>query len=104
MARARRKQGQVDEGESKPIVKSMPTVCPLCGVEAADEMLTHLQSHAPGEICQRCDGKEKGWRLDTDGATHFRADVSLFYCNNCGRHAQVNTREEVSPSGEVSPE
>ena len=76
MARSRRKQGQVDTGESKPIGKSMPAVCPLCGLDAP--ALTHLQSHAPGELCQRCDGKEKGWRLDTDGALHFRPDVSLF--------------------------
>ena len=93
MARARRKQGlQVDAGESKPIVKATPEVCPLCG-SADEDMLTHLQSHAPTALCQRCEAKDKGWRLDGDGAAHHRPDVSLFYCSNCGRYAPV----EVAP-------
>jgi hypothetical protein len=99
MARGRRKQAQVDEGEIKPIGKTLSTVCPLCRVEDS-EMLTHLQSHAPVAICQRCDGQDKGWRLDTDGALHFRPDVSMFYCSNCGRHAPVNVGEEVIPVSE----
>jgi hypothetical protein len=102
MARARRKpQVQVDAGEGKSIVKTLPAVCPLCGVSFPREMRTHLLSHAPVEPCQRCDGKEKGWRLDTDGATHFRPDVSIFYCSHCGRYPSMNVGEEVSPSGEA---
>ena len=46
----------------------------LCGTSFPQEMQTHLQSHAPAAQCQLCDGKEKGWRLNTDGATHFRPD------------------------------
>jgi hypothetical protein len=93
MARARRKQGvQVDAGEGKPIVKSMPSVCPLCGY-SADDMLSHLQSHAPGALCQRYDGKEKGWRLDGDGARYFRTDISVCYCSNCSKYAPL----EVAP-------
>jgi hypothetical protein len=101
MARARRsKSALVDEGEGKPIAKSLPEVCPLCS--SADEgMLTHLQSHAPVALCQHCDGKEKGWRLDTDGALYFRTDVSLFYCSNCGRYAPVPMREEVTQVDEA---
>jgi hypothetical protein len=103
MARARRKHpSQFVDDEAHPGVKTMPLVCPLCGVSSPDEMITHLQSHAPTALCQRCDGKEKGWRLDLDGANHFRPDVSVFYCSNCGRYAPVTmTREEVSPSGEA---
>jgi hypothetical protein len=59
-------------------------------------MLTHLESHAPEDLCQRCEGKEKGWRLDTDGAMHFKVEVGIFYCSHCGRYAPVNMREEVS--------
>jgi hypothetical protein len=65
------------------------------------EMLTHLESHAPTALCQHCDGKEKGWRLDTDGANHFRADVSIFFCSHCGRYAPMTAREEVNASGEA---
>jgi hypothetical protein len=103
MARARRRKPevQVDAREGKPIVKSLPAMCPLCGVSVPREMLTHLLSHAPGELCQRCDGKEKGWRLDTDGATHFRPDMSLFYCSHCGRYPSMTVGEEASPSGEA---
>jgi transcription elongation factor Elf1 len=92
MARARRsKQGEV-KGDWTPIKPTLPDECPLCGV-SSDEMLPHLQSHAPVEICQRCEAKEKGWRLDGDGATHFRTDIGLFYCSNCGRYAPI----EVAP-------
>jgi hypothetical protein len=93
MARPRRKPAlQVVEGEGTPPTRTMPEVCPLCGI-SSDEMLTHLQRHAPVEICQRCDGKKKGWRLDGDGATHFRTDVGIFYCSNGGRYAPL----EVAP-------
>jgi hypothetical protein len=100
MARGRRKQYAGDFDPINPQQHSLPAVCPLCQ-SSADQMLPHLQSHAPGKLCQRCDGKEKGWRLDTDGATHFRADVSIFYCSHCGRYAQVHSREEVSPAVEA---
>jgi hypothetical protein len=96
MARARRsKPGQV-KGDWTPITPTLPDTCPLCGqkfiegnLDMRAEMPTHLQSHAPAEICQRCDGTGRAWRLDADGATHFRADVSIFYCSNCGRYAPV---------------
>jgi hypothetical protein len=95
MARARRKVNvQGAEGEAKPRVKTMPSVCPLCGVSSPDEMTTHLQSHAPAEICSRCDQKEKGWRLDLDGVQYFRKDVSLFYCTGCGRYPAVDVPPE----------
>lgn len=100
MARVRRKQGHVDEGEQQPIVTRMPDVCPLCAV-SSDEMVTHLQSHAPIEVCQRCEANEKGWRLDSDGVTHFRPDVSIFYCSVCGRYAPVPITEEVRPADEA---
>ena len=99
MARFRRKVHEHGhEGETKPQVKAMPAVCPLCGVSSSDEMTTHLQSHAPGEMCLRCNGQEKSWRLDLDGSTHFRPDVSLFYCSNCGRYGPIEpqSREEVN--------
>ena len=102
MARARRKQpSQVVDNGAPPTVKTLPAVCPLCGGSFPREMLTHLHRHAPVELCQHCDGKDKGWRLDTDGATHFRPDVSLFYCSHCGRYPPMNVGEEVSPSGEA---
>ena len=88
MARARRKQASqfVDDGPS-PMARGLPAVCPLCQVSYGAEMLTHLHSHAPGEMCQRCDEKDKSWRLDEDGVQYFRKDVSLFYCSGCGRYA-----------------
>jgi hypothetical protein len=95
MARARRsKSGQV-KGDWTPTQRLLPNVCPLCSDTPAfpDDMLAHLQRHAPGEICRRCDGKEKSWRLDSDGATHFRPDIGIFYCSNCGRYAPL----EVAP-------
>jgi hypothetical protein len=93
-ARARRK----DQQDWTSINPHMPDVCPLCANTPAfpNDMLAHLQSHAPTALCQRCDGKEKGWRLDTDGVRHFRPDVSLFYCSNCGRYTPTTIREEVS--------
>jgi hypothetical protein len=55
VARIRHQQGiQADEGEGKPIGKSMPALCPLCGVSSPDEMPTYLQRHAPAERCQHC--------------------------------------------------
>ena len=98
MSRARRKQGQVDTGESKPIGKRMPTVCPLCGVEAASEMQTHIVSHAPAETCPNCGEKHAGWKVDWDGVMYPRPDVSLFYCDPCGVYTPVEpqSREEVN--------
>jgi hypothetical protein len=96
MARGRRKQYSTDVEPLDPKQRTLPDVCPLCRMPFAQEMLTHLQSHAPVEVCQRCDGKEKGWRLDTDGALHPRSDMSIFYCSHCGRYAAPNVREEVS--------
>jgi hypothetical protein len=95
MARGRRKEYSRDVEPLDPKQHALPAVCPLCGMSFAHEMLTHLQSHAPGELCQCCDGKEKGWRLDTDGAMHFRPDVGVFFCSWCGRYATANVREEV---------
>jgi hypothetical protein len=60
MARARRKQGQIDEGNGKTIARTTVDVGPLCGISDSAEMPIHLQSHAPTEICQRCDGHRKG--------------------------------------------
>jgi hypothetical protein len=71
-------------------------VCPLCGMSFPREMLTHLESHAPVELCQRCDGKEKGWRLDSDSATHPRPDMSIFYCSYCGRYAPVDVSTDIA--------
>jgi hypothetical protein len=97
MARAKRKRLRWDEkpGNWAPLGPTLPDVCPLCSDTPAfpDDMLAHLQRHAPALICQRCDGKEKGWRLDSDGATHFRPDIGIFYCSNCGRYAPL----EVAP-------
>lgn len=94
MARARRKQEQVDAGEGKPIARTMPDVCPVCGISDRAEMPIHLQSHAPVEICQRCDVPQKGWRLDWDGVQYFRKDVSIFLCSGCGRHAPIEASPE----------
>jgi hypothetical protein len=80
MARSRRKKdAEPAEGDGAPIAKRiMPDVCLLCGNRSGAEMLTHLYSHAPAELCQRCEVKDKGWRLDLDGVQYFRADVSIF--------------------------
>jgi hypothetical protein len=84
MARAKRKPGQVDE--EKTIVKSMPAVCPVCGVSSPDEMPTHLQSHAPAQRCQHCGDQHTGWKVDWDLVKYPRPDMSLFYCLPCVRH------------------
>jgi hypothetical protein len=79
-------------------------MCPLCQVSlpaAILEATTHLQSHAPVELCARCDQQEKGWRLDWDHVKYPRPDMSFFFCSGCGRYAPVIVREEVSPSGEA---
>ncbi len=98
MARLRRKKGvEPPEGEGEPIVRrTMSDVCPLCGNRAGAEILTHLYNHAPAEVCQRCEVKEKGWRLDLDGVQYFRPDVSIFYCSGCGRYPQMPIRKEVN--------
>jgi hypothetical protein len=100
MARGRRKEYSRDAEPLDPKQRTLPAVCPLCEMSVPREMLTHLESHAPVEVCTRCDGKEREWRLDTDGANHFRADVSIFFCSHCGRYALLPVREEV---GEADP-
>lgn len=97
MARSRRKKGaEPADGDGEPTIsRTMPAVCPLCGNHSDAEMLAHLQSHAPAEVCQCCDVKEKGWRLDLDGVQHFRVDVSIFYCSGCGRYPQISIRKEA---------
>jgi hypothetical protein len=77
-----------------PPARKTPEVCPLCGVSPLN-IMDHLTSHAPKELCQRCDGKEKSWKVDLDGVQHFRPDISVFYCSNCGRYAPMSG-EEVS--------
>jgi predicted RNA-binding Zn-ribbon protein involved in translation (DUF1610 family) len=99
MARGQRKRDAYAGEPLAPTQRALPELCPLCGVSSPDE--PHLRSHAPGELCQHCDGKEKAWRLDLDGTVHFRTDVSVFYCSNCGHYAALPVREEVSPSGEA---
>jgi hypothetical protein len=90
MARARRKQAsQFIDDVPSPRAKAMPDVCPLCEVSYGAEISTHLLSHAPVELCQRCDEQDKSWRLDEDGVQYFRKDVSLFYCRGCGRYAPL---------------
>jgi hypothetical protein len=103
MARAKRKKWNEKPGDWTPIKPGMPDVCPLCGrgpdeIPFPDDMAAHFKSHAPAEICQRCSGTEKDWRLDMDNVKYPRPDVSVFYCSNCGRYAPVMTREEVGPA------
>jgi hypothetical protein len=89
MARATRKP---KPSEDHSIVRIMPAHCPICEEHMPDLIpaaTDHLQGHAPAEVCQRCEGKEKGWRLDWDLANHPRPDVSLFFCSNCGRYAPI---------------
>jgi hypothetical protein len=82
MARARRRHpSQFVDDVAPPRVRTTPEVCPVCQVSLPDVLLdvtTHLQSHAPVELCQHCDSKDKGWRLDWDGVQYFRKDLSLF--------------------------
>ena len=106
MARARRKQGQVDAGEQKPVARATVKVCPVCSITPEDEMSTHLQGHTPAEQCRHCGEKQVGWKIDWDEVTYPRPDVSLFYCDPCGVYATVEpqSREEVNPSGEALPE
>ena len=81
VARTRHQQGiQADAGEGKPIGKSLPAVCPLCGVSSPDEMPTHLQRHAPAERCQHCGDQQTGWKIDGDLVKYPRPDMSLLYC------------------------
>lgn len=105
MARARRKQGQVDAGEWNPIARAMPTVCPVCAVKPVfpDDTAAHLQSHTPTEPCVPCGEKHQGWKLDRDTIAYPKPGL-YFYCDPCGRYGQESIREEVSPAGEVSPE
>jgi hypothetical protein len=97
MARARRKQpSQFVDHEAPPRARTSPRVCPRCDLEVPGEMITHLQSHSPIELCQRCDATEKGWKLDCDAVQYVRQDVSIFYCSHCGRYAPVRPGKEVS--------
>jgi hypothetical protein len=108
MARSRRKQGQVAEGEGKPMARALPNVCPVCGrqftaenLDIRAEMPAHFVSHAPAEGCRNCGEKHVSWKIDWDGVSYPRPDVSLFFCDPCGRYAPVIVTEEVSPSGEA---
>jgi predicted RNA-binding Zn-ribbon protein involved in translation (DUF1610 family) len=102
MARARRKQGREPiQGEAAPRGKATPEVCPLCGttreaITLPDDMAAHLQRHAPVGRCPHCGDQHTGWKVDWDGVSYPRQDVSLFYCSPCGRYAPVNTQEEGS--------
>jgi hypothetical protein len=104
MARGRRKQ-YAETGEPlDPKQRTIPDKCPLCQeslTAAILEATTHLQNHAPVELCVRCDQKEKGWRLDWDNVKYPRPDMTFFFCSNCGRYAPMHVREEVSSSGEA---
>ena len=95
MARARRKQGQVDEGEQKPVARATVKVCPVCSNTPAfpDDMSTHLQGHAPAEQCRNCGEKQTGWKIDWDGVMYPRPDVSLFYCDPCGVYVPVEPEQ-----------
>ena len=104
MARARRKPGvQVDTAMGQPIARAIVKVCPVCRITPDEDMSTHLQGHAPAETCPNCGEKHAGWKVDWDGVMYPRPDVSLFYCDPCGVYVPVEpqSREEVSPSGEV---
>jgi hypothetical protein len=104
MARGQRKQYSKDVEPLDPKQRTLPDTCPLCQeslLAAILEATTHLQSHAPAELCARCDQKEKGWRLDWDNVKYPRPDMSFFFCSGCGRYALLSIREEVIPSGEA---
>lgn len=66
-------------------------------------MQAHLYSHAPTASCQRCEVKEKGWRLDWDLVKHPRPDVSVFFCSGCGRYAPPAAAAPNTPHLEDSP-
>jgi hypothetical protein len=108
MARARRRkpQIQVDASEGKPIVRDVSAACPVCGhpfvkgsLDRRAEMPTHLQGHAPTELCGTC-VKPQGWKIDWDTVNHPKPG-RYFYCDPCGRYGQEHIREEVIPSGEA---
>jgi hypothetical protein len=94
MARPRRKQGRGAEGQDKPIVRPLPEVCPVCGESSGTEMLAHLQSHAPSMACPNCGTQYIGWKIDWDLVKYPRLDVSLFYCDPCGKYARVQAPQE----------
>ena len=79
--RGRRKQYSHASEPLDPTQRTLPDLCPLCGESlpgAILEATAHLQSHAPVELCERCDQKEKGWRLDWDNVKYPRPDMSFF--------------------------
>jgi hypothetical protein len=93
MARARRKTAQPPEKDVQHlVVRIMPAYCPLCEarLEHVPSGTAHLQSHAPAELCQRCDEQTKGWHLDWDAVQYFRKDRAIFYCSGCGRYPAVD--------------
>ena len=62
MARGRRKQYSKDVEPLDPQQRTLPVICPLCQESLPAVILeatTHLQSHAPVELCQRCDRKRR---------------------------------------------
>jgi hypothetical protein len=102
MAKARRKKGSEPvNGEDTPRVRATPEVCPICGttreaITFPDDMAAHLQSHAPVGRCPHCGNQHTDWKVDWDGVSYPRKDMSIFYCSPCGRYAPVNIREEVT--------
>jgi hypothetical protein len=95
MARSRRTQGRGAEGEDKPIVRALPEVCPVCGESPAHEdTSTHLQGHAPSMACPNCGTQHVGWKIDWDLVKYPRPDVSLFYCNPCGKYGSIEVSSQ----------
>lgn len=94
MARARRrKQGQVDAGEGKVLVRAIIDVCPIC-------QATPEQTHAPSDKCRYCQEKQVAWKVDRD-TVHYPKPGLYFYCDPCGRYGQEHIREEVNSAGEA---
>jgi hypothetical protein len=106
MARARRrKQGQVDAGEGKVLVRAIIDVCPICQATPdtfafPDDIAGHLQTHAPSDKCRYCQEKQVAWKVDRD-TVHYPKPGLYFYCDPCGRYGQEHIREEVNSAGEA---
>ena len=106
MARARRrKQGQVDAGEGKVLVRVIIDVCPICQAipdtfAFPDDIAGHLQTHAPSDKCRYCQEKQVAWKVDRD-TVHYPKPGLYFYCDPCGRYSQEHIREEVNSAGEA---
>ncbi len=61
-----------------------------------DEAASHLRQHAPTERCRNCGEKQVTWALDWDGVRYPRPDLSLWFCDPCGRFAPVQAGEETT--------